>query len=102
MINLQPTLKGELLLLRPLHPNDFDELYAVAADPTIWEQHPENQRYKQDVFKIFFEEGILSKGGLVIIDLKSHKIIGSSRFYDFDSEAKEITIGCTFLKREYW
>jgi RimJ/RimL family protein N-acetyltransferase len=38
---LQPTLKGALLVLRPLRPEDFDALYAVASDPLIWEQHPQ-------------------------------------------------------------
>ena len=38
---LQPHLKGELLELRPLAPEDWDDLFAVASDPLIWEQHPE-------------------------------------------------------------
>jgi hypothetical protein len=29
--NLQPHLKGELLELRPLAPNDWDELFAVPS-----------------------------------------------------------------------
>lgn len=40
MFDLQPILKGELLDLRPLRPEDFHHLYAVASDPLIWEQHP--------------------------------------------------------------
>jgi len=52
--NLQPVFKGELLELRPLRPEDFDALYAVASDPLIWEQHPSNDRYKKDVFEGFF------------------------------------------------
>ena len=42
---LQPHLQGELVRLRPLLPDDFAELYAVAADPLIWEQHPMRDRY---------------------------------------------------------
>ena len=45
---LQPTLTGTLLELRPLRDADFDELYAVASDPRIWELHPEPDRYKED------------------------------------------------------
>jgi RimJ/RimL family protein N-acetyltransferase len=48
--DLQPTLKGTILELRPLRPEDFDDLYAVASDPLIWEQHPNNDRYKKEVF----------------------------------------------------
>jgi hypothetical protein len=32
---LTPELTGETLLLRPLQADDFDALYAVAADPQI-------------------------------------------------------------------
>ncbi len=54
--DLQPVLEGELLRLRPLRPEDFHDLYAVASDPLIWEQHPASDRYKEDVFKEFFRE----------------------------------------------
>src|SRR5436305_6751870 len=42
---LQPTLRGDLLELRPLRPADFDALFDAASDPLIWEQHPESDRY---------------------------------------------------------
>jgi N-acetyltransferase len=48
---LQPVLTGELLELRPLRPEDFPELYAVASDPLVWEQHPASDRYREDVFR---------------------------------------------------
>jgi RimJ/RimL family protein N-acetyltransferase len=54
----QPILKGELLGLRPLRPEDFDDLYAVASDPLIWEQHPANDGYQKDVFQEFFREAL--------------------------------------------
>ena len=51
---LQPCLKGDLLELRPLCAEDFRDLYAVAADPLIWEQHPCKDRYQEEVFTSFF------------------------------------------------
>jgi N-acetyltransferase len=60
--DLQPSLKGELLELRPLRAEHFDDLYAVAADPLIWEQHPIKDRYKQEVFTVFFREALESGG----------------------------------------
>jgi len=51
--DLQPLLKGDLLELRPLGREDFHRLYAVASDPLIWEQHPEKDRYKEEIFKRF-------------------------------------------------
>jgi len=100
--DLQPNLKGELIELRPLTPKDWDDLFAVASDPLIWEQHPESDRYKEDVFKVFFREAMESGGAFAIIDRKNQQIIGSTRFYGYTPEKSEIEIGWTFLARNYW
>jgi RimJ/RimL family protein N-acetyltransferase len=100
--DLQPNLKGELIELRPLTPEDWDNLFAVASDPLIWEQHPESDRHKEDVFKVFFREALECGGAFVIIDTKSQQIIGSTRFHGYDPEKSEIEIGWTFLARKYW
>jgi len=100
--DLQPHLKGELLELRPLATNDWDELFAVASDSLIWEQHPEPDRYTQDVFRTFFKGALESGGAFVIIDQETQQIIGSTRFYGYDQEKSEIEIGWTFLARKYW
>jgi RimJ/RimL family protein N-acetyltransferase len=100
-------LKGELLSLRPLRPEDFPALYAVASDPLIWEQHPASDRYKEDVFREFFREALASGGAFAVLDTKDAKagrdtIIGSSRFFGYNEEQSEIEIGWTFLARAYW
>ena len=100
--DLQPNLKGELIELRPLTLEDWDDLFSVASDPLIWEQHPESDRYKEDVFKVFFREAMESGGAFVIIDRKNQQIIGSTRFYGYAPEKSEIEIGWTFLARKYW
>lgn len=100
--DLQPTLKSEMLELRPLRAEDFEDLYAVASDPLIWEQHPDSDRYKPDVFRKFFEEALQSGGALIAIDRKTDRIIGSSRFHGYDLERSEIEIGWTFLARSHW
>ena len=70
-MNLQPILNGELLVLRPLMKNDYDNLLIAASDPHIWEMHPQPDRYKPEVFKNFFDEAMKSKGALAIIDNKT-------------------------------
>ena len=100
--DLQPDLDGELLRLRPLRSGDFVELYAVASDPLIWEQHPIRDRYQEDVFRGFFRESLGSRGALIAIDCQDGKVIGSSRFHGYDEEASEIEIGWTFLARSHW
>lgn len=100
--DLQPTLKGELLELRPLRPEDFDPLYAVASDTLIWEQHPTRDRWQEDVFRGFFRESLASGGALIATDASSRQVIGSSRFHGYDRENGEIEIGWTFLARSHW
>jgi N-acetyltransferase len=99
---LQPTLTGTLVELRPLRLDDFDALYAVARDPAIWEQHPVRDRYKEDVFKGFFREALESGGAFVVIDRETGRIIGSTRYYGYDEARGEVEVGWTFLARAYW
>lgn len=98
----QPTLRGELLELRPLRQEDFDALYAVASDPLIWELHPARNRYEKAVFQEFFREAMESGGALISLDAKTGGVIGSSRFHGYDPEKSEVEIGWTFLARAYW
>jgi RimJ/RimL family protein N-acetyltransferase len=98
----QPVLKGDALELRPLRSEDFHDLYAVASDPLIWEQHPVRGRYQEEVFKAFFSEAMESGGALIAIDCNSGRVIGSSRFHGYNEEKSEIEIGWTFLARSHW
>jgi RimJ/RimL family protein N-acetyltransferase len=100
--DLQPCLRGDLLELRPLRAEDYQDLYAVAADPLIWEQHPCKDRYQEEVFKVFFREALHSRGALLAIDRKDGRAIGSSRFHSYDEGKSEIEIGWTFLARSHW
>jgi RimJ/RimL family protein N-acetyltransferase len=95
-------LTGEFLELRPLRAEDFDGLYAVAADPLIWEQHPVRDRHEEAAFRVFFREALTSGGTLIVIDANSQRIIGSSRFHGYDEERSEVEIGWTFLARSHW
>jgi RimJ/RimL family protein N-acetyltransferase len=99
---LQPTITDEHLELRPLRAEHFTELYTVASDPLIWEQHPYNDRYKLEVFKEFFRVAMDSGGAFVVVDRSTGAIIGSSRYYGYDAEKSSIEIGWTFLARAYW
>jgi RimJ/RimL family protein N-acetyltransferase len=100
--NLQPHLVGDLLELRPLRPDDWEALFAAASDPMIWKLHPAYDRYKEDVFRDYFTEALASGGALVVVDRKSRKIIGSSRYFWFGPDRNELEIGWTFLARSHW
>jgi len=101
-INIQPTLENENVILHPLQDKDFDDLYAVASDPKIWEQHPNKDRCKIEVFKVFFEGAMQSKGAFKIVNKASGHVMGSTRFYDHNQEENSISIGYTFYGRDYW
>ena len=100
--DLQPTLKGNLIEIRPLTQEDFDALFVAASDPLIWEQHPENDRYTKEVFQTFFDGAIASKGAFAIIERKSGRIIGSSRYCNLNPLKGEVEVGWTFLERAFW
>ncbi len=104
MINFdfQAILENEIVKLRPLQTNDFELLYAVASNPEIWEQHPNKERYKREVFMNFFEGAVASKGAFVIYNAQTNQPIGSTRFYDFDIQKSAIFIGYTFLAKDHW
>jgi RimJ/RimL family protein N-acetyltransferase len=102
-MNLQPIhLGNDKVILIPLQPDHFDGLYAVASDPLIWEQHPNPDRYKKEVFEVYFKGAINSKGAFLIKNAKSGEVIGCTRFYDYNAEDKTILIGYTFFARSCW
>lgn len=99
---LQPTLRGKLVALRPLAADDFDALFAVACDPLVWEQHPDRERYTDARFRVFFGEAMESGGALIATEAATGRVIGSSRYFRYSAERREIEIGWTFLAREFW
>ncbi len=100
--DLQPSLSSTLIKVVPLEESNFESLYGVASDPLIWEQHPNPDRYKREVFQTFFRGAIESGGAFIIYDQSNGDVVGSSRYYDWDEENNSIAIGYTFIARKYW
>ncbi|MCC6724538.1 MAG: GNAT family N-acetyltransferase [Saprospiraceae bacterium] len=100
--NIQPVLENEKVELLPLKSDDFDELYQVASDPLIWEQHPNKNRWQLEVFKTFFEGAMQSKGAFKVVEKVSGKTAGCTRIYDYSREKDQALIGYTFYGREFW
>lgn len=101
-MNLQPSLNGRLLNLRPLRESDFEALFAVSADPLLWEQHPERFRYQRDVFQRFFTGAMDSRRALIALDAATGEAIGSSRYINLDLARDRVEVGYTFLSRACW
>ena len=101
--NLRHThLEDDLIKIVPLEETDFGRLFLVASDPFIWEQNPAKDKYKLEVFKQYFDGAVKSNSEFLIYDKKTDEIIGSTRYYDYNPEKSNVSIGFTFLARSYW
>ena len=100
--DFQPTLTGELIEMRPYSDYDFEALYAVAADPLIWEVHPVPERSERPFFKANTDDALSDKGGLVAIERATGEIVGFSRYSQVYVGEGEMEIGWTFLSRHLW
>lgn len=101
-MDLQKVLASNLIRLEPLKESDFEQLFEIASDPLIWEQHPNSDRYLREPFLKYFNSGIDSKGAFLIYDAKKNSLIGCTRFYDYNEADKSVAIGYTFISRAYW
>ena|SRR5579863_10580132 len=101
MLDLQPTLIGNYITLRPLTAQDFCEVLLAATDPAIWAQHPDPLRGTPEGFPSFFEGALNSKGCLVAVDANRKSIVGWSRYSNY-TRTERVTIGYTFLIRSHW
>ncbi|TFF33900.1 GNAT family N-acetyltransferase [Mucilaginibacter psychrotolerans] len=95
-------LENELVALQLLQERDFERLYEVASDPMIWELHPVKDRYKKEVFRLYFNDAVASQSAFLVIDKATSDIIGCTRLYNYLPAQSSVAIGYTFLARNYW
>ena len=101
-INFQPTLFNELVEAVPLQHEHFEALYAAAADPLIWAQHPNKNRWQRPVFENYFKGAMDSGGAFMVRDAVTGHVIGSSRFSDYILASNSVSVGYTFFARSHW
>lgn len=103
-MDLQPTLEGERLLLSPLRAEDRDALYAIARDPLLWADHPDNERWREPVFAAHFATLLDRGGSLAVTERETGRLIGVSRYQygSPDDDGGTIEVGSTFLARSHW
>ncbi len=54
------------------------------------------------MFEQFFADALKSGAAFAIAERASGRVIGSSRYYEFDPARREVAIGYTFLTRDHW
>src|SRR5699024_2756873 len=101
-MNLRPLLENERIRLEPIEKTDFEELFAVASDAEIWADHPSQDRWKEPVFKKYIDEAIESNASIKVVDKASRKVIGSSRYYNYEEKDNSSMVGYTFYALKYW
>ncbi len=103
MHNFKAPLENDKIRLSPMLDEHFVVLHAVASEPAMWEQHDDHDRGHIDKFKTFFAMGLANpEGCFSIVDKTLNKIIGSTRYYAYDSDEPSVKIGYTFISTEYW
>ncbi len=99
----QPVLEGERLQLRPLRPDDWPGLQAIASDPQVWELHPQPLRWCEPALSAYFAGLIDGKGALAVVEKSTGALIGASRYqYGSEADGGTIEIGATMLARSHW
>lgn len=98
----QPRLQGQRLHMRPVTVQDWAPLLAVGSDPQVWAGHPASDRWRETVFRAYFEEGLASGGALVAVEQEAGAVIGWSRYMLEVVDPGEVEIGATFLGRAFW
>jgi RimJ/RimL family protein N-acetyltransferase len=68
----------------------------------MWEVHPAWDRYKEPVFRAYFDANLASGGSLTTLERATGAVIGASRYWEVDSATNSVEIGATYLARAHW
>lgn len=103
MFTLKSQLETQNFTLIQTQPAHFADLYQVACNPLVWQQHPEQDRWKREKFTTFFNAGMNNDLGCFSIKDKHLSVfIGSTRFYSYRTADNSVRLGYTFLRPDYW
>jgi RimJ/RimL family protein N-acetyltransferase len=100
-MNFNNNLSHQDIRLQIMQQKDFNDLFEVAKDPQIWDQHDAKDRFTLDGFRKYFEEGIANPENCYLIFYKN-ELVGSTRYYEYDLKDSSIKIGYTFYAKKYW
>jgi N-acetyltransferase len=100
------TLEGHFVTLQKLQPTHLKDLEKVAVNPAIWQYLP-IEGWRNDVFWNWATNALDEQmrglaHAFAIIDNKTGKTIGTSRFQDMDAHHNRTDIGWTWISAEFW
>jgi N-acetyltransferase len=99
-------LEGSTVKLIPIELGLLEDLWRAAEPQEIWELTASKIRVKQEM-KLTIEAAISEreKGTqypFAVVEKKSGKVIGSSRYLEISEHHKSLEIGWTWYHPEYW
>ncbi len=105
VLNIAHPISKDEITLQLFNESFSEELTRLAADPRIWELRSEAY-YDPQVFKDKWIkktlEHIQKNKRICFVVFYKNKMIGSSSFYDIDTENKILNIGYTWFHPDYW
>jgi len=99
-------LENEVALLRPLESGDFDELlYFSLNEPEIWTYTSQPANGKENLTK-YLNNALAGREKkdaypFAVIDKRVNKVVGSTRFYDYQQKHKTTQLGYTWYGKEF-
>ncbi len=100
------TLEGEHVRLIPMETSHLDDLYAASLPREIWDYMPTQINSKEELSSWMTSSLNRRESGLdlpfVVVDKKSERIVGSTRFLDIMPEHRGLEIGSTWLNPSVW
>ena len=99
-------LIGNLIIVKPLDVNDFDELINSSQDEIIWKFLPTNGTDK-NLLRKELELALVEKEKgnqypFIVIEKATNKIIGCTRFIKMNQVYLNLEIGWTWFLPPYW
>ncbi|MEK6507530.1 GNAT family N-acetyltransferase [Myroides sp. C4067] len=99
-------LEGTTVDLIPLEKEHLEELYQASADKELWRLVPTDCS-DRDIFYDNYQNALAAREKgiqypFVIIDKRTQKIVGSTRFFEIYEADKKLEIGWTWITQEYW
>jgi RimJ/RimL family protein N-acetyltransferase len=94
-------LEGDLVVVEPLGPEHEDDLWEAAQDPAIWRWLPWHAAADRESFHAWLEDALERRdAGLdvpfAVVDRKSGRAIGSTRYLTLRPEHRGLEIGWTW------
>ncbi len=98
-------LEGEKVKLTPLKKSHKDELLKAASDGKLWELWFTSVPSSENIDN-YIEHALKQKQKgiefpFVVVDKRTREIIGSTRYYNIQSEHRRLEIGYTWYAKKY-